>query len=212
MGSCGRRFGRNVPLEHTFPDTANLMTPSPRLVSRELMTRTEFQPAHDPEPPGGGLDPVHGARLVRAQAQQDRERRDSARPWRRLVRPRDEGAAHRCPIRRPPGSTRPPAYANPNSHWWDGSQIYGSDPVVAAKLRTGEGGKLKLEATKLLPVDPDTGVQSERVHRQLVDRARDAPHDVHARAQLHLRSAARESIRAGATRSCTARPSSSTPR
>jgi hypothetical protein len=45
MGSCGRRFGRNVPLEHTFPDTANLMNPSPRVVSRELMTRHEFQPA-----------------------------------------------------------------------------------------------------------------------------------------------------------------------
>src|SRR6266576_6009465 len=45
MGSCGRRFGRNVALEHVFPDTANLMTPSPRLVSRELMTRTDFQPA-----------------------------------------------------------------------------------------------------------------------------------------------------------------------
>ncbi len=45
MGSCGRRFGRNVPLEHTFPDKANLMTPSPRQVSRELMTRAQFQPA-----------------------------------------------------------------------------------------------------------------------------------------------------------------------
>ena len=45
MGSCGRRFGRNVPLEHTFPDTANLMIPSPRVVSRELMTREQFQPA-----------------------------------------------------------------------------------------------------------------------------------------------------------------------
>ena len=45
MGSCGRRFGRNVPLEHTFPDTANLMTPNPRVVSRELMTREAFQPA-----------------------------------------------------------------------------------------------------------------------------------------------------------------------
>ena len=29
-GRCGRRFGRNVPLEHTFPDTANLLMPSPR--------------------------------------------------------------------------------------------------------------------------------------------------------------------------------------
>ena len=58
----------------------------------------------------------------------------------------------------PAGSTRPPAYANPNSHWWDGSQVYGSDPAVAARLRTGEGGKLKVDATKLLPVDPETGV------------------------------------------------------
>src|SRR5262249_38817833 len=46
----------------------------------------------------------------------------------------------------------------PNGHWWDGSQIYGSDPEVAKRLRTGEGGKLHVEATKLLPVDPATGV------------------------------------------------------
>jgi hypothetical protein len=39
MGSVGRRFGRNVPLKYVVPDTANLMTPSPRVVSRELMTR-----------------------------------------------------------------------------------------------------------------------------------------------------------------------------
>src|SRR5688572_6077507 len=30
MGSAGVRFGRNVPLSETFPDTANLMTPNPR--------------------------------------------------------------------------------------------------------------------------------------------------------------------------------------
>ena len=45
MGSAGMRFGRNVPLSETFPDTANLMTPSPRRVSLELLTRTTFQPA-----------------------------------------------------------------------------------------------------------------------------------------------------------------------
>ena len=44
MGACGRRFGRNVPLKHTFPDLPNLVIPSPRVVSRELMTRHEFQP------------------------------------------------------------------------------------------------------------------------------------------------------------------------
>jgi len=45
MGSTGMRFGRNVPLSEAFPDTANLLKPSPRQVSLELLTRTTFQPA-----------------------------------------------------------------------------------------------------------------------------------------------------------------------
>ncbi len=67
MGSAGVRFGRNVPLTETFPDTANLMNPNPRTVSLELLTRTTFQPADDPQRAGRRLDPVPGARLVRAQ-------------------------------------------------------------------------------------------------------------------------------------------------
>src|SRR4051812_36392048 len=45
MGSTGRRFGRNFPLDATFPDTPNLLVPNPRVVSRELMTRDTFKPA-----------------------------------------------------------------------------------------------------------------------------------------------------------------------
>ena len=45
MGSAGVRFGRNVPLSETSPDTANLLNPNPRTVSLELLTRTTFQPA-----------------------------------------------------------------------------------------------------------------------------------------------------------------------
>ncbi len=158
MGSCGRRFGRNVPLEHTFPDTANLLNPSPRVVSRELMTRDTFQPAtilnllaaawiqfmvhdwfvHKRSTMEEGID----LPLVDGD--------DWADPKMRIPRSVPEPA--------PPGSTRPPAYANPNGHWWDGSQIYGSDPVVAARLRLGEGGKLRVEGTKLLPVDTATGL------------------------------------------------------
>src|SRR4029434_6371176 len=48
MGSAGIRFGRNVPLEETFPDAANLMNPSPRRVSLELLTRTTFPAAAIP--------------------------------------------------------------------------------------------------------------------------------------------------------------------
>jgi hypothetical protein len=157
MGCAHRRFGRNFSLEHTFPDTPNLLVPSPRLVSRELMTRDRFQPAtilnllaaawiqfmvhdwfvHERSPLADGVDLplVPGDDWIDATMRVPRSVPDAA----------------------PTGSTRPPAYRNPNSHWWDGSQVYGSDPHTAAKLRTGEGGTLKLEATNLLPVDPVTG-------------------------------------------------------
>jgi len=45
MGSAGARFGRNFPLENVFPDESRLLTPNPRTVSRELLTRQAFQPA-----------------------------------------------------------------------------------------------------------------------------------------------------------------------
>ncbi len=157
MGSAGCRFGRNFPLDQVFPDAPNLLIPNPRVVSVELMTREQFQPAtflnllaaawiqfmvHDwfvhersttdfveiPTSPGDGF----GAPSIHV--------------------PRS------VPDPAPAGSTRPPAYANLNSHWWDSSQLYGSDANTAAKLRTKIGGKLRIEPTGLLPVDPDTGV------------------------------------------------------
>ena len=158
MGAAGRRFGRNVPLEHVFPDTANLLVPNPRVVSRELMTRDSFKPAtilnllaaawiqfmvhdwfvHKRSTVDEGIDiPL---------APGD----DWPTPPMRVPRSVPDAA--------PPGSTRPPAYTNPNSHWWDASQVYGCDAATCAKLRSGAGGKLKIEATKLLPIDPETGI------------------------------------------------------
>ena len=45
MGAAGARFGRNVPLEYTRPDPANLLKPNPRIVSEALLSRREFKPA-----------------------------------------------------------------------------------------------------------------------------------------------------------------------
>lgn len=158
MGSCGRRFGRNVPLEHTFPDTANLLNPNPRVVSRELMTRDTFQPATI-------LNLLAGAWIQFMVHDWFVHKRSSIADG--IEIPRVDGddwsdptmtVPRSVPEPAPPGSTRPPAYANPNSHWWDGSQIYGADAATAAKLRTGEGGHLKLDATKMLQVDPATGL------------------------------------------------------
>ncbi len=45
MGRAGSRFGRNVPLDVAAAvSEADIMRPNPRTVSRELLTRDEFQP------------------------------------------------------------------------------------------------------------------------------------------------------------------------
>jgi hypothetical protein len=157
MGAAGCRFGRNIPLQHTFPDAANLLIPNPRVVSRELMTRDRFQPAT--------ILNLLAASWIQFMVHDwfVHERSQSGR----IDIPADAddnwGAPsiqvpRSVPDKAPAGSTRPPAYRNLNSHWWDSSQIYGCGDDMAAKLRTHSGGKLRIEPTGLLPVDPDTGV------------------------------------------------------
>ena len=155
MGAVGCRFGRNVPLQHTVPDTANLLVPNPRTVSRELMTREQFQPATI-------LNLLAAAWIQFMVHDWFVHKRSKTEFIDVPTQPGDDFGALRVPRSvpepAPAGSTRPPAYANLNSHWWDASQIYGCDREMAAKLRTQSNGKLRIEPTGLLPVDPDTGV------------------------------------------------------
>lgn len=157
MGAAGRRFGRNFPLEHVFPDTANLLIPNPRVVSRELMTRDQFQPAT--------VLNLLAAAWIQFMVHDWFVHKRSATDLIEIpTAPGDDWGAPSIHVPRSEadpaasGSTRPPAYPNLNSHWWDASQIYGCDPIVAAKLRAKMGGKLRIEPTGLLSVDPETGV------------------------------------------------------
>ena len=157
MGSVGRRFGRNVPLEHTVPDTANLMVPSPRVVSRELMTRDQFQPASFLNLLAASWIQfqVHDWFVHKRSKTQHVEiplatGDNWGDPTMRVPRTEPDPAS--------PGSKRPPAYANQNSHWWDCSQLYGCDAATEKQVRTMIGGKLKIEPTGLLPVDPVSGI------------------------------------------------------
>ena len=160
MGSAGSRFGRNVPLDRTTVDSAALLTPSPRTVSLELMTRSQFEPATS-------LNLLAASWIQfevhdwMSHGNNDKDSPfeiplDGADPW--PERPMRIRRTRHDPTRKP-GSTSPiPSYANTETHWWDGSQIYGSDLETQNKVRLGVDGKLKLGGDNLLPVDPHTGI------------------------------------------------------
>jgi hypothetical protein len=54
---------------------------------------------------------------------------------------------------------RPSTFVNEVTHWWDGSQIYGSDEATQHGLRSGVMGKLLLTSDDFLPIDPATGIE-----------------------------------------------------
>ncbi|KAJ3292194.1 hypothetical protein HK104_005519 [Borealophlyctis nickersoniae] len=158
MGSLGYRFGRNIPVEKGFPDEGKLMTPNPRTIGQKLMMRDTFKPAttlnmfvlswiqfqvHDwmdherdwgspidvPIPDG---DPLAGT-------------------GQKIYLPRS------VPDTTQTNSSRPKAFKNRVTHWWDMSQIYGTDRATNQRIRTGVDGKLKIE-NNLLPID-ETGIE-----------------------------------------------------
>ena len=90
----------------------------------------------------------------------------------------------------------PPTFVTDDTHWWDGSQIYGRDPAFADALRSGEHGKLRIDEHGLPPQRPRGARRPRRRRRQLLGRARAAALAVHARAQRGLRPPARDASRA----------------
>ena len=156
MGSAGTRFGRNVPLDRTFPD--RVTQPSPRVVSRELLTRETFLPAT-------GLNVLAATWIqfmLRDWISHGKSPKENPwvvplaeddpwpeRPMRILRTPED-------PTRTPDEAGTPPTYLNVHTHWWDGSSIYGSNAEMQAQVRSGQDGKLKVGPDGLIPVDPNT--------------------------------------------------------
>src|ERR671934_2463654 len=151
MGSIGSRFGRNVPLQYSWhEEPPELYDPSPRLISRKLLTRESFQPATTLNLLAGAWIQFevhdwfsHGDNDPNDRWQVELEADD---PWpdhpmgidKTLPDPSAE-----------PG--KPKTFVTKDTHWWDGSQVYGSTPEFAEALRTHENGKLKIDEHGLPP-------------------------------------------------------------
>jgi Animal haem peroxidase len=157
MGRAGARFGRNVPLDRTWPEKEPaLLSPDPRVVSRELLTRDPFVPATSVN----ALVAAWLQFMIRDWFSHGKG--DPARTWTIELAEDDPFPEHPLTIlktiqdpTRPPGSTdHPPTYLNSETHWWDGSSIYGTSPQEQQLVRTLADGKLKIGIEGRLPFDP----------------------------------------------------------
>ena len=154
MGMVGARFGRNVPVEHTHPEPLpRLLEPNPRVVSRELLTRDEFIPATIVNVLAGAWLQFevhdwfsHGKNVPEEPFELELADDD---PWAdrpmRIERTRPDPT--------PEANGGAPTFVTADSHWWDASQVYGTEPAIAAALRTGEGGRVRLDPDGQLPRD-----------------------------------------------------------
>jgi len=159
-GAAGTRFSRNVANDAIRPESGErLLSPDPREISRRLLTRgdtmkevpflnllaaawIQFQ-THDWVSHGEN-QPRDSHEIPLAEGD------DTRRKY--LLRRIAVGRTQPDPTRLPQGESTPVSYINEVTHWWDGSQIYGSDWQTLARLRFGVDGKLKIEADGRLPL------------------------------------------------------------
>ena len=159
------RFGRNAPLAQTFGEQPpNLYEPNPRVISRELLARRAFVPAESVN--------LFLAAWLQFMVHDwlSHGVNDKQSPPLRFPVPADDDWPQRemtilrtCPDhqRGPRDEGRAATYRNMVTHWWDGSQMYGSDLRTQHCVRSTPtrqllpDGKLYLDETSHLPLDPE---------------------------------------------------------
>src|SRR5436190_21621506 len=160
MGAKASGFGRNVPIEKTVIDRKRLLTPDPRVISRTLMARDTFKPA--------GILNALGAAWLQFENHNWFFHGDGL-PDRVIEVPLEEGDDFpenpmriRDTIPMHGGEVvdgQPaPVFGNAETHWWDGSQIYGSGAEKQNRIRTFTDGRIRVDDNGRLPVSDIPGV------------------------------------------------------
>ena len=159
-GAAGTRLARNVDLADIKPETGeHLLTPNPREISRHLLTRGDEMK----EVPFLNLLAAswiqfqnadwinHGENLLTDIIEVQLAEDDPARKkfWQtKMLIPKTQAD----PTRTEGKEDAPISFINEVTHWWDGSQIYGSDQETVDRLRSHIDGKLKLNPDGTLPL------------------------------------------------------------
>lgn len=183
MGSAGATFSRNVDPRRIRPEKRpRLLDPNPREVSLELMTRDSFKPAttlnvlaaawiqfenHNWFFHGRGTpDEVFEVDLGEGDdwpGEKMYVRRTVSIPGGPESRGGSgaNGSGASDASRASNGSSGSRAsngsidYGNTETHWWDGSQLYGASRERQETVRAFKDGKLKIDENGRLPGDPD---------------------------------------------------------
>ncbi|HEY3215323.1 MAG TPA: peroxidase family protein [Candidatus Eisenbacteria bacterium] len=160
-GAAGTRFCRNVPPQAIHTAAAMpLLSPNPREISRVLLTREgkmlevpflnllaatwiQFQ-NHDWVNHGEALQ-ADVFEIPLAEDDPARRRHGQSKMF--------VGKTQPDPTRMPGMDEPPLTFINEVTHWWDGSQIYGSDQKTVDRLRSHRDGKLRLDEVGNLPAD-----------------------------------------------------------
>jgi tetratricopeptide (TPR) repeat protein len=170
-GAAGTRFLRNVDVRAIHPESGEaLMTPNPREISRRLLTRE----GEMKEVPFLNLLAAawiqfenhdwinHGEILFRDVHEIPLAADDPARMKYRQTK-MFVGKTQSDPTWSKESEQTPITFINEVTHWWDGSQIYGSDEEKQKHLRSAVEGKLRLNSDGTLPLDgkglEETGFQ-----------------------------------------------------
>jgi hypothetical protein len=160
MGMAGSRFGRNVPLEYVEAEPEpRLMQPSPREVSRALLTRTELIPATSVN----ALVAAWLQFMIRDWFSHGTGPKQN--PWEIPLADDDPWPVRPMQVMRtrpdptaPPGGNHPATHTNTQTPWWDASQIYGTTPEQQQLVRTGQDGKLHVGPDGLPPMPDDPAI------------------------------------------------------
>ena len=141
------------------------------------------------------MDPVRGARLV-LPWQDEPETRGRSRSPRTTPGPSTRCRSSARAPTRPPTATGPPTFVTDDTHWWDGSQIYGRDPAIRRRAPHRRVRKAADRRARPPPRASSSSTSTYRRRRQLLGRARAPAQPLHARAQRDLRPPARRASRA----------------